>query len=148
MQVILREIVGLELASITAIAAIERDCFALPWSEKEIVSVCNRPDFCGIVAQMNGETVGYLLGLSLFEDAEVLRVAVEKKFRGQKIGGAILDKFFELVQAKGAQRIFLEVRASNEPALRLYESRAFTRGRVREKYYENGESAIEMCKRF
>lgn len=148
MQVTLREIVGLDLASIQAIASIERACFALPWPEKEIVSVCNRADFCGLVAQMNGETVGYLLGLALFEDAEVLRVAVNEKFRGQKIGGAILDRFVELVRAKGAQRVFLEVRASNEPALRLYESRAFTRGRVREKYYENGESAIEMCKRF
>ena len=143
MQVTLREISTFD---VPAIASLERDCFALPWSEKEIVSVCNRADFCGLVAQIDGQTVGYLLGLALFEDAEVLRVAVNEKFRGQKIGGAILDRFVELVRARGAQRVFLEVRASNEPALRLYESRAFTRGRVREKYYENGESAIEMHK--
>lgn len=143
MQVILREISAFD---VTAIASIERDCFALPWSEKEIVSVCNRADFCGLVAQMNGETVGYLLGLTLFENAEVLRVAVKKEFRGKKIGGMLLDVFFEMVKARGAQTAFLEVRASNLPALGLYESRAFTRGRVREKYYENGESAIEMQK--
>lgn len=147
MQVILQEIVTSDLALMQAIAAIERDCFALPWQEKEIASVCNRADFCGVVAQIDGEIVGYLLGLTLFEDAEVLRVAVDEKFRGQKVGGAILDRFFELAKARGAQRVFLEVRVSNEPAIRLYESRAFTRGRVREKYYENGESAIEMFKR-
>ena len=147
MQVILQEIVASDLALMQTIAAIERDCFALPWPEKEIVSVCNRTDFCGVVAKRNGEIVGYLLGLTLFEDAEVLRVAVDEKFRGQKIGGAILDRFFELAKARGAQRMFLEVRVSNDSAIRLYESRAFTRGRVREKYYENGESAIEMFKR-
>lgn len=147
MQVILQEIVASDRACLQAIAQMERDCFALPWSETEILSACNRADFCGVVAKRNGETVGYLLGLTLFEDAEVLRVAVDKKFRGQKIGGAILDRFFELAKTRGAQRVFLEVRVSNEPAIRLYESRAFTRGRVREKYYENGESAIEMFKR-
>ena len=147
MQVNFREIVASDVTSIAAIAEMERECFALPWPEKEIFSVCNRADFCGVVAQMNGEIVGYLLGLTLFEDAEVLRVAVLEKFRGQKIGGAILDRFFELVKEKGAQKAFLEVRVSNLPAIRLYESRAFTRGRVREKYYENGESAIEMYKR-
>ena len=144
MQVIFREIVK---ADGRAIASIERECFALPWSEKDISSVCNRADFCGVVAQIDGETVGYLLGLSLFENAEVLRVAVLKNFRGQKIGGALLDRFFELARAKGAENVFLEVRVSNESAIFLYESRAFTRGRVREKYYENGESAIEMHKR-
>ena len=146
MQVTLREIVASDTALVEAIAAVERESFSLPWSVREIVSICNRVDFCGIVAEMNGEIVGYLLGLTLFEDAEVLRIAVLEKFRGQKIGGAILDCFFELVQAKGAQRVFLEVRVSNEPAIRLYESRAFARGRVREKYYENGENAIEMHK--
>ena len=143
MQVILREIVE---ADVGAIADIEGECFALPWSEKEILSACKRSDFCGLVAQIGGETVGYLLGLSLFENAEVLRIAVKKKLRGQKIGGMILDGFFENVKARGAQKVFLEVRVSNLPAIFLYESRAFTRGRVREKYYENGESAVEMYK--
>ena len=145
MQVILREIVE---ADVGAIADIEGECFALPWSEKEILSACKRSDFCGLVAQIEGETVGYLLGLSLFENAEVLRIAVKKKLRGQKIGGMILDRFFENVKARGAQKVFLEVRVSNLPAIFLYESRAFTRGRVREKYYENGESAVEMYKDF
>ena len=143
MQVILREIVE---ADEGAIADIEEECFALPWSEKGILAACKRSDFCGLVAQIGGETVGYLLGLSLFENAEVLRIAVKKKLRGQKIGGMILDGFFENVKARGAQKVFLEVRVSNLPAIFLYESRAFTRGRVREKYYENGESAVEMYK--
>ena len=146
MQVILREIVTSDAAAIAALAEFERECFALPWSEKEISSVCVRPDFCGLFAQIDGEIVAYLLGLTLFENAEVLRIAVASEFRGQKIGGAILDQFFELVRSRGAQRTFLEVRVSNQPAIRLYESRAFTRGRVREKYYENGESAVEMYK--
>ncbi len=143
MQVILREIID---ADFKAIADIERECFALPWSEREIVATCRRADFCGVVAQVDNQLVGYLLGLSLFENSEVLRIAVKKEFRGKKLGGMVLDRFFEMVKARGAQKVFLEVRVSNLPALRLYESRAFTRGRVRERYYENGESAVEMNK--
>ncbi len=144
MQVILREILD---ADVKAIADIERECFALPWSEGEIVSACKRADFCGVVAQIDNQVVAYLLGLSLFENAEVLRIAVKKEFRGKKLGATVLDSFFEKVKARGAETVFLEVRVSNLPAIRLYESRAFTRGRVREKYYENGESAVEMHKR-
>ena len=143
MQVILREILS---SDVSQIAAIERDCFALPWEEEAVSSVYARADFCGVVAQIGEKTVGYLLGLTLFENAEVLRVAVANAYRGQKIGGALLDQFCNLVKARGAERVFLEVRVSNEPALALYESRAFLKGRVREKYYENGESAIEMHK--
>ena len=143
MQVSLRKIM---VSDIPAIAKIEQDCFALPWSEKDIVSAVSRADFCGVVAQVENQIVGYLLGLTLFEDAEILRIAVAKEYRGQKLGGAILDAFFAFVKERGAQKVFLEVRVSNVPAIALYESRAFTRGRVREKYYENGESAVEMYK--
>ena len=143
MQVSLR---GILSSDIPAIARLECECFALPWAEKEIVSAFSRADFCGVVAQVDDQIVGYLLGLTLFEDAEILRIAVAKELRGRKLGGAILDRFFEIVRARGVERMFLEVRISNLPALRLYESRGFTRGRVRDKYYENGEAAIEMYK--
>lgn len=144
MQMILRAIVKSDALSI---AAIERECFPLPWTEKEIAEVCARADFCGIVAEANGKVVGYLLGLSLFENAEVLRIAVTKDYRRKKLGGAILDRFFQCAQARGAEQVFLEVRESNAPALGLYKTRGFVQGRVREKYYENGESGVEMSKR-
>ena len=77
MQVILREILS---SDVSQIAAIERDCFALPWEEEAVSSVYARADFCGVVAQIGEKTVGYLLGLTLFENAEVLRVAVANAY--------------------------------------------------------------------
>lgn len=143
MQVSLREILPSDCLEI---AEMERACFALPWSENDVRSVCNRSDFCGMLLQVDGKNVGYLLGLALFENAEVLRVAVLPDYRGQKLGGMVLDAFCDCVRARGAERVLLEVRSSNQPAICLYERRKFVRGRVRKQYYENGESAVEMCK--
>ncbi len=143
MQISFRE---LTLSDVFAIVEAEHACFALPWQEKDVLSVCKRIDFCGVVAEVGGEIVGYLLGLTLFENAEVLRLGTLPAYRGKGVGGAVLDAFFERVKARGAERVFLEVRVSNLPAIRLYERKYFVRGRVRENYYENGESAVEMCK--
>ncbi len=143
MQVSLREI---SPSDCSEIAAIERVCFPLPWSEHDVRSVCMRSDFCGFLVQVDGISVGYLLGLALFENAEVLRVAVLPDYRGQKLGGTLLDAFCDCVRARGVERVLLEVRVSNQSALCLYESRKFARVRVRKQYYENGESAVEMCR--
>ena len=143
MQISFRE---LTLSDVFAIVKAERACFALPWQEKDVLSVCKRVDFCGVVAEVGGEIVGYLLGLTLFENAEVLRLGTLPAYRGKGVGGEVLDAFFERVKARGAERVFLEVRVSNRPAIGLYESRAFSPLRVRLKYYGDGEDGLEMKK--
>ncbi|MBQ8309078.1 MAG: ribosomal protein S18-alanine N-acetyltransferase [Clostridia bacterium] len=128
------------------VAAIERECFRLPWTEKMIRSAIGRTDFCGVIAFADGKPFGYVLGTQLFEDAELLRIAVLPDFRGQGLGKELLDEFLRQAKRRGAEKVFLEVRVSNLPAITLYQSRGFECLRVREKYYENVEDALEMKK--
>lgn len=100
----------------------------------------------GIVAEAAGEILGYVCGSSLFEEAELMRIAVLPDYRGQGIGGDLVDEFFKSVVALGARRVFLEVRATNEAALGLYRSRGFEKNRLRKRYYADGEDALEMKK--
>ena len=95
---------------------------------------------------LDGEIVGYICGSVLFEDAEILRVAVVDTQRRKGIGAWLLDVFLSSVKEQGAERVFLEVRAQNTAALGLYASRGFESVRVREHYYADGENAVEMRK--
>ena len=124
--------------------ALERACFTDVWTTEMMKNEYTRGGFCGVLAEDDGEIVGYLCGYSLFEDAELLKTAVLQTRRGEGIGGKMMDAFCEKATSQGAERIFLEVRVSNEPALGLYQSRGFEKTRIRKRYYPDGEDALEM----
>lgn len=129
---------------ITALTKLESDCFTEFWSQGQIAGSMARTDFCGVIAETDKKAVGYLLGTCLFEDAEIARIAVAQSHRKQGIGKALIEGFFTLVREKGAEQVFLEVRKSNFPAVSLYEKCGFLPTRVRERYYVDGEDALEM----
>lgn len=128
------------------LAKLERDCFLASWSEETILATLSRRDFVGAIVECENQAVGYVIGLSLFENAEILRIAVSPQKRRLGFGAWALDFFLAQVKARGAEQVFLEVRISNESAISLYTSRGFEQLRERENYYENGETAVEMRK--
>ncbi|MBP3434192.1 MAG: ribosomal protein S18-alanine N-acetyltransferase [Clostridia bacterium] len=134
------------LADVKKLAALEEECFSAPWTEGLLSGTLARADFCGFLIEEKGEVAGYICGGSLFEDAEIARVAVAEKFRRKGLGGKLLETFENEAKARGAKRIFLEVRVSNRPAIGLYTARGFESFHVRKKYYADGEDAVEMKK--
>lgn len=143
MSVELREMTA---ADTERIAALEKECFAEPWTQGMLAGSVARADFCGLTLTDGNTAIGYICGLTLFEDGEIARVAVTPTMRGKGLGGKLLDAFLKTCQARGAQRVFLEVRVSNIPAVSLYQSRGFVQTRLRRRYYANGEDALEMVK--
>ena len=128
------------------IARLEAESFADFWTVGQLSGTFARMDFCGVIAKENGVAVGYVVGSSLFETAEIARIAVGKSFRGLGIGKALLNGFATLVKTRGAEKILLEVRASNTPARALYTGFGFVPFKVRKGYYVDGEDALEMVK--
>lgn len=124
--------------------SLERACFTDAWTTEMMKNEFIRDGFCGVLAEDDGEIVGYACGYTLFEDAELPKIAVAESRRGEGLGGLLLDAFTEKAVARGAEQIFLEVRISNEPALGLYKSRGFEKTRIRKRYYADGEDALEM----
>ena len=131
---------------IPKLTRVERVCFSQPWTTEMLKEEFSRAQGVGIVAEAAGEILGYVCGSTLFEDAELMRIAVLPDYRGQGIGGDLADEFFKSVVALGARRVFLEVRATNEVALGLYRSRGFEKTRLRKRYYAGGEDGLEMKK--
>ena len=134
-------------ADVKTVAGLEKASFSAPWTQESLLSTLSRADFIGYVFETDGgEIVGYVFGSILFEDAELHRIAVKSESRGKGYGGRVLDGFLQGVKARGGERVFLEVRVSNAPARKLYDSRGFDLFRTRRYYYDDGEDALEMKK--
>ena len=82
----------------------------------------------------------------VFEDAEILNVAVAPSFRRQGLGVKLLLALEAYAKENGAERLLLEVREGNVSARGLYEKQGFSSFGIRKNYYEDGENAVVMQK--
>ncbi len=90
-----------------------------------------------------GEVRGFAVASRTLDTAEVESVVTAPAYRRQGAGSALIRAAVAWAGAAGAHTLLLEVRASNHPALRLYERFGFTRDGVRPRYYRNpNEDAV------
>ncbi len=134
----------LQKGDIPAIVALEAETFPDPWSKSGWESAFARSDFFGFVVKEGEALVGFVCGTSLFEESELLKIAIAKEKRGQGYGKRLLVALQNEAKSRGAQKMFLEVREGNIPAKNLYLQNGFLSSRVRKNYYADGETAVEM----
>jgi ribosomal-protein-alanine N-acetyltransferase len=96
------------------------------------------------VRDESGTLVGYSLFWHVVDEVHLLNVAVAVSARRKGLGRALMEDLLAYARAHSVARILLEVRASNAPAIALYESLGFTRFNVRPRYYADGEDALEL----
>lgn len=100
-----------------------------------------------IVAEDLDGIVGFLLGVvERAYEARILILAVDEGARSHGIGARLVRLFEERFRGRGIRRINLEVRLSNETAIRVYERLGFERRKVLPRYYADGEDAHLMTK--
>jgi [ribosomal protein S18]-alanine N-acetyltransferase len=129
------------------VVRIEKLCFADPWTEESFRRLLPGQPAIFLVAVMPPDSAiaGYAIAFSVYEDAEVLSVAVEPSFRGQGLAGQMLDAVLIELRARGVRTAFLEVRESNRAARALYGSRGFEEIGRRVRYYKKPvEDALVM----
>ena len=130
------------------LAQIEARCFPCDaWSEEMLSEVLKSPYQWSVLAEEDGKIYGYACLFSLFETAELLNIAVDTAYRGRGIGESLLTAVHEQARTLGAERILLEVRVSNAPAIALYKKHGYKKIAVRKNYYGNGEDADIMEKK-
>ncbi len=124
-------------------AIIERECLSTAWSEEQIKSL---PEYAVYLGAFEDEKMcGIGSMYVLFDEAQILNVAVSEKFRKRGIGKNILDSLISCAAEKGAKTITLEVAHDNTRAISLYEKCGFSRVGVRKGFYA-GKDAIAMLK--
>ena len=116
-------------------AALEKVCFSDPWSEESIAPELTNPLSYWLVA-MDGDTVaGYVGSQSVLGESDMMNVAVSPQYRRQGIGRLLIETLIADLRAQGNHTLTLEVRASNTPAIALYESLGFLAVGRRPNYY-------------
>ncbi len=137
----------LQLRDLGAIDEIEKQSYPTPWSRSMFAGELAKPSsICiGAYDEETSRLIGYLV-ISRYVDAwHVMNLAVAPAERRRGIASALMERLFELTAGDGRRGYTLEVRESNEPAIKLYERFGFRpAGRRRGYYHDNREDALIM----
>ena len=138
------EIRRLTYSDLPQVIAIERRAFPTPWSLAMFVLELSKPSGICLAYTIDDRVVAYLVCSRYDTVWHVMNVAVDDQLRRQGVASALLDRLFELAD-RPAEQYTLEVRTSNDAAIRLYESFGFrAAGRRRAYYHDNREDALIM----
>jgi phosphoglycerate kinase len=127
------------------LAAFERRFFPQPWTEDQFLASLGSGHFlcCGI--ERGGGLAAYLTATLAAGELEILNIAVQPEHRRQGLARRLLGHVLHLARETGMTDAFLEVRASNVPALALYACFGFKpQGRRRAYYPDNREDALVL----
>ena len=135
-----------EEKDILAIEELEKQCFATPWSYESLkYDIVENNRALYLVAEIEGEIVGYVGIWKIVDEGHITNVAVSPAHRRKHVASALLETLFRVTERAGVVQHTLEVRAGNEGAIKLYEGFGFKEAGLRKGYYEdNGEDAIIM----
>ena len=119
------------------VAALEKLCFADPWSEMSIASELGNIWSYWLVAVDGDQVVGYIGSQSSYDETDVMNVAVHPDWRRLGIAESLIENLIRELKNRGSHALLLEVRASNAPANALYEKLGFVQVGCRKNYYRN-----------
>ena len=128
--------------------AIENACHSHPWSKKTFASCIGGRYFGHYAHDSDNAIVGFYIGEYVLGEATLMDICVSPQSQGKGYGNSLLTHFIRQAHDLGAEKIWLEVRASNTNALMMYIKHGFVETGRRTGYYpkEVGyEDAIIMC---
>lgn len=134
--------------SLVLLSEAEKLCFPEdPWTVGMIKDSLenDRSTVVGVYNRQLTNIVAYGVLYKAADEADIANIATLPQCRGCGIGFRLLTKMIDIARDDGAERIFLEVRESNVPAMSLYEKSGFAKIGKRRNYYNNPrEDAVIM----
>jgi [ribosomal protein S18]-alanine N-acetyltransferase len=138
---------------LSAILAIQQKCpGTAQWRDEDYLRLAGDPGGSILVAQTEGATPPAVAGYAAFhclgDEAELRNLAVNPSQQRRGIARALLTAGMRALQELGVRQLFLEVRATNQPAVALYQSLGFRLLDTRRNYYQNpADDALVMTRR-
>ena len=130
------------------ILRLERESFTAPWPLITFEHSLSSPDVDALVMKDKGIVVAYLIASDRDGEYLIANIAVEKEYRRQGLARELVTKSLELAKGRGASHAVLEVRESNQGAIRLYECLGFRFVHRNPGYYSSPpEDALVMARR-
>lgn len=131
-HVIIRD---MEESDIPSVVEIENISFSTPWSSHSFMKEIHKPYAISRVAVTDYRVVGYICAERIIDEAHILNLAVHPDYRKMGIGGLLVSTILGELRNTSCRYIYLEVRASNHTAIRLYERFNFKIVGIRKGYY-------------
>ncbi len=133
-----------------AVGEIERHTLT-PWSSASLRQELEvRQGLC-LVAEVaevaDQRIVGWCACRTIWPEAELLKLAVAERERRKGIGSAVLQQLVGTLQGQGFTTLYLEVRARNKLAIRLYNSHGFSKVGMRRAYYSDPNDDAVILRR-
>ena len=122
---------------VAQVAELEKLCFSDPWSLRSITSELSNPLSLWVVAVTGDTVVGYVGSQSVMGEADMMNLAVVPEHRRQGVGRRLVEELVSRLAANQVKSLTLEVRASNDPAIALYDEMGFRAVGRRPGYYRN-----------
>ena len=118
-----------------AVAAVEQASYEFPWSQG-IFRDCLLAGYQSLVLEIGGAINGYAIMSVAAGEAHILNLCVHPECQQMGYGRRLLNALLIRAEEVGVERVFLEVRPSNDIAIRLYRSAGFEQIGVRPSYYQ------------
>lgn len=137
-----------DITHIEEIIAFQKECFSHRWSDNVLFSELINIDSFYFMMFEEEKMIGFAGYQNVVGEGHIMTVAIKPERRSRGYGKILLSVMFDDMRKKGISDITLEVRESNESAIRLYEKMGFEKTGIRKNYYsDNGENAIIMWRK-
>lgn len=131
-----------------AMVELELAAHVAPWSRQLLADCFSERYFTGALWQ-GDDLLGYYIADRVLDESTLMNICVAPAWQGRGLGGRLLACYLEAAAARGLSRLWLEVRASNQRALRLYVANGYVEQGRRRQYYtgpQGREDAVLMQK--
>lgn len=126
---------------------IERASHAFPWSDATFAG--NQGDrYLNLKIMADGQMAGFAITQVVLDEATLFNIAIDPAFQRRGLGRTLLTGLIAELETRDIMTLWLEVRASNQPALALYEDLGFNEVSLRRNYYPTAtgrEDAVIMA---
>ncbi len=131
---------AMQVADIKDVSVIEQRVQSHPWNSKQFQDAVN--NYASTVIEKQGQVVGFCILQPVLDEANLLLMAIDPSCQGQGLGYQLLKDSMQQLKNNPLQ-IFLEVRESNQAAIKLYEKLDFHQIDLRRNYYPKNDGTRE-----
>ena len=131
---------------LSAIGLIENEVHAYPWTHGNFLDSLKSNHTC-LMMKLNEEIIGYTVMMFVLDECHLLNISIKKSVQKKGYGSHLLNEVIRQANLAHAKTIYLEVRASNQAAIHLYDKHGFNEMSIRKDYYrakEGREDAVLM----
>ena len=132
---------------VAQIAELERICFNDPWSVNSIASELGNKLSMWLVALEDDKVIGYVGSQTVLGETDMMNIATHPDYRGKGIATALIKELIAELTMCGSRSLMLEVRTSNDTAIRLYQNLGFCEVGRRKNYYRNPKEDALILKK-